>query len=94
MDTLHRLSTEVFADIMGVKDLFRYTGAKKIFKSLSVPIKHPELVKWSKRTLQELLDYCFTDEGIKAVVSQFWVYYGAPIPDEIALLTLAETRSS
>ncbi len=89
VDTLHRLSTEVFADIMGVKDLFRYTGAKKIFKSLSVPIKHPELVKWSKRTLQELLDYCFTDEDIKAVVSQFWVYYGAPIPDEIALLTLA-----
>ncbi len=48
VDKLHSLSTEVFADIMGVKDLFRYSGAKKIFESLSVPIKHPELVKWSK----------------------------------------------
>jgi prolycopene isomerase len=89
VDKLHKLSTEVFADIMDVKDLFRYSGAKKLFKTLSVPIKHPELVKWSKRTLAELLDYCFTGEDIKAVVSQFWIYYGAPIPDEIAILTLA-----
>ncbi len=89
VDTLHRLSTKVFADIMDVKDLFRYSGAKALFMTLSVPIKHPELVKWSKRTLQELLDYCFKGADIKAVASQFWVYYGAPIPDEIALLTLA-----
>jgi all-trans-retinol 13,14-reductase len=89
VDTLHRLSTQVFADIMDIKDLFRYSGAKALFKTLAVPIKHPELVKWSKRTLQELLDYCFKGEDIKAVTSQFWVYYGAPIPDEIALLTLA-----
>ena len=89
VDKLHSLSTEVFADIMDVKDLFRYSGAKKIFATLSVPIKHPALVKWSKKTLQELLDYCFKGEDIKAVASQFWVYYGAPIPDEIALLTLA-----
>jgi all-trans-retinol 13,14-reductase len=89
VDKLHRLSTKVFADIMDIKDLFRYSGAKKLLMTLSVPVKHPELVKWSKRTLQELLDYCFTGEDIKAVTSQFWVYYGAPIPDEIALLTLA-----
>jgi all-trans-retinol 13,14-reductase len=89
VDKLHRLSTEVFADIMDIKDLFRYSGPKKLLKTLSVPIKHPELVKWSKRTLQELMDYCFTNQDIKAVASQFWIYYGAPIPDEIALLTLA-----
>jgi all-trans-retinol 13,14-reductase len=89
VDKLHRLSSQVFADIMDIKYLFRYSGAKALFKTLAVPIKHPELVKWSKRTLQELLDYCFKGEDIKAVASQFWVYYGAPIPDEIALLTLA-----
>jgi len=89
VDTLHRLSTEVFADIMDISGMFRYTGVKKLLTTLSVPIKHPELVKWSKRTLQELMDYCFTGEDIKAVVSQFWIYYGAPSPEDIALLTLA-----
>jgi phytoene dehydrogenase-like protein len=89
VDKLHRLSTKVFADIMDVKDLFRYSGARAFFKTLSVPIKHPALVKWSKRTFQQLLDDCFKGQDIKAVVSQFWVYYGAPIPDEIAILSLA-----
>ncbi len=89
VDKLHRLSTQVFADIMDVKDLFRYSGPKAFFKTLSVPIKHPALVKWSRRTLQQLLDECFKGEDIKAVVSQFWVYYGAPIPDEIAIFSLA-----
>jgi phytoene dehydrogenase-like protein len=89
VDKLHKLSTEVFADVMDVKDLFRYSGAKALFKTLSVPIKHPALVKWSKRTFQELLDECFTGDDIKAVVSQFWIYYGAPVPDEVAILSLA-----
>ncbi len=89
VDKFHKLSTEVFADIMGVKDLFRYSGAKGLFKTLSVPIKHPALVKWSKKTLAELMDYCFKGEDIKAAVSQLWVYYGAPVPDEISILHMA-----
>jgi len=32
-------------------------------------------------------------EDIKAVVSQLWVYYGAPVPYQTALLTLGATES-
>jgi prolycopene isomerase len=39
------------------------------------------------------MDECFTNEEIKAVVSQLWVYYGAPVPDETALLTLLATNT-
>jgi phytoene dehydrogenase-like protein len=92
VDKFHNLCTTVFADIMDIRNLYRYTGFKKLVETLKVPIYHKTLVKWSKRTMQELMDECFVGEDIKAVVSQFWMYYGAPVPDETSLLTLAASE--
>jgi phytoene dehydrogenase-like protein len=92
IDKFHSLCTTVFSDIMGIKNLYRYTGFKKLVETLKVPIQHKTLVKWSKKTMGELMDECFVGEDIKAVVSQFWMYYGAPVPDETSLLTLAATE--
>jgi len=92
IDKFHELCTTVFADIMGVSQLFRYSGFEAFTKKMSVPIKHKALVTWSKSTLEDLMDECFTDEYLKAVVYQLWVYYGAPVPDQTSLLTLAATE--
>jgi len=92
IDTFHELCTTVFSDIMAVSQLFRYSGFEAFTKKMSVPLKHKSLLTWSKRTLGDLMDECFIDEYLKAVVYQLWVYYGAPVPDQISLLTLAATE--
>ena len=40
-----------------------------------------------------MLDECFQDEDLKAVVSQLWVYYGAPVEKQSALIFMAATES-
>ncbi|MBN1572584.1 MAG: NAD(P)/FAD-dependent oxidoreductase [Deltaproteobacteria bacterium] len=91
IEKFHELSSTTYSDILAIKDLYRYTGFKAFKTKMSVPLKHKSLMTWSKKTLTELMDECFTDEGLKAVVSQLWVYYGAPANDQLALLTLAAT---
>jgi phytoene dehydrogenase-like protein len=39
------------------------------------------------------MDHCFKNEDIKAVVSQLWVYYGAPVPEQSALISMAATEA-
>jgi all-trans-retinol 13,14-reductase len=92
IEKFHRLCGETFNDILTIKDLFRYGGCRALFTKMLVPLKQRTFFKWSDKTLQELMDECFTSDEIKAVVSQLWVYYGAPVKDQTALLTLAATE--
>lgn len=39
------------------------------------------------------MDECFKSEELKAVVSQLWVYYGAPVETESALIFMSATES-
>ncbi len=78
-------------DFLSLKDLFRYTGLKAFLIKAQVPLKQKTFFEWKDKTIKDLMDACFTNEDIKAVVSQFWVYYGAPVPDETSLIFAAAT---
>ncbi len=49
-------------------------------------------MEWKDKTTQDLMDECFTNEDIKAVVSQLWVYYGAPITEQTSLIFAGRDR--
>ena len=90
IEEFHTLCATLYSDILDIKDLFRYTGFKALKIKLSVPLKHKTLMTWSgDKTLQDLMDECFTDEDIKAVVSQLWLYYTGPVPEQTSLLHMA-----
>ncbi|MBW1847592.1 MAG: NAD(P)/FAD-dependent oxidoreductase, partial [Deltaproteobacteria bacterium] len=92
IDEFQMLCSTVFEEILSIKDLFRYKGLKAIATKALVPLRQRTFFKWSGKTVQELLDHCFKNEDIKAVVSQLWVYYGAPVPEQAALIYLAATE--
>ncbi len=91
IDKFHTLCSGLMSDLLALKDLFRQTGFDAFLTKAQVPFKQKTFYEWKDKTTQELMDECFTNEDIKAVVSQFWVYYGAPIPEATSLLLLAAT---
>jgi len=91
IDEFHVLCSALMSDLMDLKFLFRQTGLKAFFTKMKVPMKQKTFMDWKDKTVQDLMDECFTDEELKAVVSQLWVYYGAPVPEESALLLMAAT---
>jgi len=93
IDKFHRLCKDTFSELLTLTDLFRYGGFRALLTKMLVPVRQRTFFTWSDKTLQQLMDECFTSEEIKAVVSQLWVYYGAPVKDQTALLTLAATES-
>jgi all-trans-retinol 13,14-reductase len=93
IERFHTLCHDLFEDIMELRDLFRYSGFRALLTKALVPIRQRTFFRWKDKTLKDLMDECFRNEDIKAVVSQLWVYYGAPVPYQTALLTLAATES-
>ncbi len=93
VDTFHRLCTQLFDELMSLKDLHRYGALKAFITKAMVPVRQPLFFKWNDKTLKDLMDECFKSDDIKAVVSQLWVYYGAPADEQTALITLAATES-
>jgi prolycopene isomerase len=79
--------------MMELRDLFRYQGTRALLVKAMVPFRQRTFFAYKDRTVQDVLDECFTGEEIKAVVSQLWVYYGAPVHDQSALIFLAATES-
>lgn len=93
VEKFQKLCTTTMDEMMTLSDLFRKRGLGALATMAMVPFRQGTFYKWKDRTLKDLLDECFTSEDIKAVVSQLWVYYGAPVPDQTALLTLVATDS-
>ncbi len=93
IEKFHRLCAACMDEFMELKDLFRYGGFRAFVTKALVPFRQRTFFAWKDKTLKDLMDECFTGEDIKAVVSQLWVYYGAPVPYQTALLTLAATES-
>ena len=93
IDKFHTLCSSFMNEMLSLRDLFRMTGVEAFFTKMKVPMKQKILFEWKDRTIQDLMDECFTDEKLKAVVSQLWVYYGAPVPYASCLLLLSATDS-
>lgn len=93
IDEFHVLCEDLFNDMMELRDLFRYGAVRGAATRLMVPFRQRTFLKWKSRTVKDLMDHCFKDENLKAVVSQLWVYYGAPVEKESALIFMAATES-
>ncbi len=93
IDKFHALCRDLSGDMLELRDLFRYGSVRGTFTQVMVPLRQPTFFKWKDRTVQDLMDYCFKNEDLKAVVSQLWVYYGAPVEKESALIFMAATES-
>jgi prolycopene isomerase len=93
IDLFHATCEKTFADALEVLDLYRYSPLKAFLTRATVPLKQKTLYSWNGRSARELMDECFTNEDIKAVVSQLWVYYGPPTKDLAALELLTATYS-
>lgn len=93
IEKFHMLCSSVYGDIMELRDLFRKGSVGGTLTQILVPLRQRAFFKWKDRTVKDLLDQCFKDEDIKAVVSQLWVFYGAPVDKESALIFMAATES-
>ncbi len=93
IDTFHKICADLYGDMMELRDLFRYGSARSALTQAMVPVRQPTFFKWKDRTVKDLMDHCFKNEEIKAVVSQLWVYYGAPVETESALIYMAASES-
>ena len=93
IDKFHVLCESLFDELMELRDLFRYGAVRGTLTKVMVPLRQRTFLKWKSRTVKELLDECFQDEDLKAVVSQLWVYYGAPVEKQSALIFMAATES-
>ncbi len=74
----YELLADVAADVEELKGIYRESPANQFFTKLGVPLGQPTFFKVYKETLAEVLDDLFDDELLKAVIAQFWVYYGPP----------------
>jgi prolycopene isomerase len=74
----YELMEKVATQALELRGLDGMNPIRKAFTMLLVPLRQRELFKYHKATVQEVMDDCFSDEGLKAVLSQLWVYYGPP----------------
>nr|MBP7342980.1 NAD(P)/FAD-dependent oxidoreductase [Syntrophaceae bacterium] len=79
IDKFHVLCASLYGDMMELKDIFRYGAARAALAQAMVPLRQGTFFTWKDRTVKDLMDHCFKDEKLKAVVSQLWVFYGAPV---------------
>ncbi|HLZ19496.1 MAG TPA: NAD(P)/FAD-dependent oxidoreductase, partial [Smithellaceae bacterium] len=93
IDKFHKLCADLYQDTMELRDLFRYGAVQGTLTRMMVPLRQSTFYKWKDRTVKDLMDECFKSEELKAVVSQLWVYYGAPVETESALIFMSATES-
>lgn len=93
IEKFHEICSSFMDELLSLKYMFRESGMKQFFIKAMVPIRQRTLFTWKDKTFKDLMDHCFKNEDIKAVVSQLWVYYGAPVPEQSALISMAATES-
>ena len=93
IEKLHTLCSSLSAELMELRDLFRQGSVGGTLTQIMVPLRQRTFYKWKDRTVKDLMDACFKNEDLKAVVSQLWVFYGAPVDKESALIFMAATES-
>ena len=93
IEKFHVLCASLYGDIMELRDLFRQGSVGGTLTQIMVPLRQRTFYKWKDRTVKDLMDACFKNEDLKAVVSQLWVFYGAPVDKESALIFMAATES-
>ena len=93
IERFQRICSGTLRDMMSLRDLYRYGRARAMLTKATVPLRQRMFYKYKDKTLQDVLDECFRNDEIKAVVSQLWIYYGAPVTEQTALVGLAATET-
>jgi prolycopene isomerase len=93
IEKFHVLCSDLFTELMELRDLFRKGSVSSTFTQILVPLRQRTFFTWKDRTVKDLMDHCFKNEDLKAVASQLWVFYGAPVEEESALIFMAATES-
>ena len=74
-----QLMRDLAEEVTELRDLYMANPVKALLTKLTLPLRQRKLFKYHNKTIGEVLDSYFGDnEEIKAVVAQFWVYYGPP----------------
>ncbi len=74
----YELLTDVADDVEEIKGIYRESPTAQFFTKIGVPFGQRTFFKVYRKTLEVVLDDLFDDELLKAVIAQFWVYYGPP----------------
>ena len=93
IDKFQRICAGTLADMMELRDLYRHGQSRALVTKAMVPLRQRMFYKYKDRTFQDVLNECFNNDDIKAVVSQLWIYYGAPVAEQSALIGLAATET-
>jgi phytoene dehydrogenase-like protein len=93
IEKFHRICEGTYNDMLALKYMYRYGRMKAMATKAMAPFRQRMFLKYRNKTLQDVMDECFTDEDIKMAVSQLWVFYGAPVDQQTALIGLAATET-
>ena len=72
------LMGEVYDDLNELQEIYRQGSFGRLLTLVQMPFRQTSVVLNHKKTLQQVLDEHLTDPGLKAVLAQFWFYYGPP----------------
>ena len=64
-----------------------YTEMERFYNEKSLK-KSPLILRYGRRSLEELLDEFIKDKKLKAIISQYWMYRGLP-PSKISAITFS-----
>jgi len=78
IEKFYQFLKAVAEDGRELKNYYRYSRFRQFFARIGVVLCRRAFYKYLNSPLQEVLDDHFTDDELKAVMSQLWVYFGPP----------------
>lgn len=78
IDRFYQLAAAISREMLSLSDLYKRNWLSTFLTKLVIPFRQPHLFKWRNATLSEVLDEYFDSPELKAVISQYWVYFGPP----------------
>ena len=88
-----KLMEKINTEAAQMGDLYRMSPAARAAAMAQAPVRQPNITKYLFTTLDKVLDDHFQDEGLKAVISQYWVYYGPPPSRMWSIMFLSATHA-
>ena len=78
IEAFFELMGDTYQDLSELQEIYRKGSFGKILTSLLIPLRQNSLMFTHDKTLQQVMDEYLQDPELKAVLSQFWFFYGPP----------------
>jgi len=89
----HAFMKDVYEQGQEIGDLYLMTPNQRLNKILLVPSQQPQLFQAFLKPAQYFLDKYLKNPALKAMLAQFWVYYGPPPEDLWGVMFFSATYS-